>query len=290
MAKRVPKPSFLNNILGGANIDINLRLGGVDTPIPNNIFQARILADREFRGFQKTVLDSPSDYDHDLTANRRPELSEQQERILSSRGNSNDIASTGYTSEPANQRQLIIPVSDSISIIDIDYVPETDDASRFYKAVTLPFIPSKLDYSAKSNFVGVPSFGRNNPYYHYMGSEDILKFKIDWFSALNSRRDVIFYCRWLEALTKGDGYTNVPHRIKLSWGEENLLFEDSTWIVTAAPYQLTDFIGSYKKGGVINKVGLLPQQAFQDVVLKRITDHNLTTSEIIGKIKPRLDV
>jgi len=66
--------------------------------------------------------------------------------------------------------------------------------------------------------VGIASFGSNNPIYQYTGSEDTLSFVIDWFSSENHREDVIFNCRWIEALTKSDGYNEPPHRVKIIWG------------------------------------------------------------------------
>src|SRR3972149_8084190 len=73
------------------------------------------------------------------------------------------------------------------------------------------FVPKSLNYEAESNFVSIASIGRNNPFYHYTGSEDSLEFELDYFSAMDNRHDVIKRCRWVEALTKADGEIGSPH-------------------------------------------------------------------------------
>jgi len=195
----------------------------------------------------------------------------------------------GYTHETANTRVATKHVRDSISIIDIDYQPLIHDAIKFYKTLTLPFVPRDLNYNADSNFVGIATMGRNNPHYHFTGSEDTLTFTIDWFSDQLDRKDVIFNCRWLESLTKSSGYKERPHRVMLAWGKDNLMFQNEIWIVTAAPYILSDFVDSYRTPGdrnTIVSVGMLPQQAKQNITLKRVTKTNRHTIDIIGSVTP----
>jgi hypothetical protein len=195
----------------------------------------------------------------------------------------------GYISETPNSRNSTKFIKDAISIIDLDHKPEHDGV-KFYAALTLPFVPRDLNYSADSNFVGIATMGRNNPHYHFTGSEDSLTFTIDWFSNELDRQDVIFNCRWLESLTKGDGYKERPHRVQLAWGQDNLMFRDDIWLVTSASYILSDFVDSYKdpSNGDITRVGMLPMQAKQNVVLKRITRKNRNSAQIVGSISPGL--
>lgn len=123
-------------------------------------------------------------------------------------------------------------------------------------------IPTTLDYSPESNFEAIASPGRNNPVYQYSGSEDTLEFVLTWFCDHESRADVLLKCKWLEALSKGDGFEEPPHLVKLSFGD---LFSDATWIVNSAKYKLGRFQRDY---------AMLPAYAEQQVILKRVTADN----------------
>jgi hypothetical protein len=81
---------------------------------------------------------------------------------------------------------------------------------------------------------------------------------------------VIKSCKWVEALTRNDGYKGEIHKVKLIWGD---LFQDSTWIVSSAPYKLSQFHASK---------GMKPRQAYQEITLKRVIDHNRTRAEILN--------
>lgn len=139
------------------------------------------------------------------------------------------------------------------------------------ESLRLPFIPKELKYNPESNFKAIASMGRNNPLYHFTGAEDSLEFEIDWFAEKEDRSDVIKRCKWVEALSKNDGYNNPPPAVILHWN--TVMFSDSLWLVTAAPYKMTDF-QAHKK--------MLPQQAYQQVTLKRITEANMTGSQILS--------
>ena len=64
----------------------------------------------------------------------------------------------------------------------------------------------------------------------------------------------------------------------------NTLFEDSIWILVSAPYRLSDFVRGYKLNNDIISTNLLPQQARQTLTFKKVTDYNLSSSDIIGKL------
>lgn len=130
-------------------------------------------------------------------------------------------------------------------------------------------VPLEFDYSPESTFAAINTIGRNNPFYHYTGSEDTLTFDISWYANEASRTDVIRSCRWLESYTKNDGYTDEPHRIKLAFGE---LFTNDLWLITAAPYKLSLFS---------KPNSMMPTLAYQTLTLKRVVETNRTKEEIL---------
>jgi hypothetical protein len=135
--------------------------------------------------------------------------------------------------------------------------------------ISIQFVPQELDYTPDSNFIPIASMGRNNPLYHYTGSEDTLKFTLDWYANIESREDVITNCKKLEALTKNDSFDKPPHPIKLIWNDK--LFSKSTWLVVSAPYKLSLFQAHRN---------MLPQQAYQEITLKRLTEFNSSLNQI----------
>lgn len=155
--------------------------------------------------------------------------------------------------------------------IDRDlYLIDTFSGER----LKLPFVPRELKYTPESKWKAIASMGRNSPLYHYTGAEDTLEFEIDWFANKEDRTDVLKACKWVEALSKNDAYNNPPPLVILHWNE--VMFSDeefSLWIVHAAPYRLLDF-QAHKK--------MLPQQAYQQVTLKRATASNMPGNKILS--------
>lgn len=138
-----------------------------------------------------------------------------------------------------------------------------------FEQIKIQFVPQELDYNPESDFKSIASMGRNNPFYHFTGSEDTLKFTLDWFAEQENREDVILNCKKLEALSKNDAYNGPPHNIKLIWNSQ--LFSEAQWLVVAAPYKLSMFQAHRN---------MLPQQAYQFVTLKKVTPTNLSSSDI----------
>lgn len=171
-----------------------------------------------------------------------------------------------------------------ITIFDLDYEEARDKESRKVRSIQLPFVPRELQYTPDSKFVGISTIGRNNPRYHYTGSEDTLEFTIDWHTIADmERKDVIFNCRWIEALTKADGNQLNPRRVKIIWGTADNLFKDTQWIITKAPYKMNNFQNvHYDKDNTLQNSGMRPAQAYQQVTLKKITDFNLGAKQIIN--------
>lgn len=271
----------------------------------SKIMRAKIaIYDRNFRGFDKIDVNGPRDsYEYEETYGGYNTKTFKEIITKGDINRTTGIDNSGHIFDN-NTRASIIKkdtiIRDSISIIDIDYNPDTNNntnqdtskdkpklSNRRYKSLTLPFVPRELEFRPETNFVGISSFGRNNPFYQYTGAEDTLTFEIDWLASNNNREDVITQCRWIEALTKGDGYDDTPHRIILMWGKDNKLFENYQWIITAAPYKLKNFNRGYigEDGNFIN-THMLPTQAYQQITLKRITDNNLSSADIIGKLNP----
>lgn len=171
--------------------------------------------------------------------------------------------------------------------------------------IGMQFVPRELDYKPESSFVAIESMGRNNPLYHYTGSEDTLSFELDWHIESNMFDDVLGKCKKLEALSKNNGFDEPPHPVLLVWG--GLMFSDAKWLMVAAPYKLSGFynkIGLFTSRGETTgtvteatagqqqldpkfnpedaffPAGMLPSQAYQSITLKRITDNNRTRNQI----------
>ena len=145
------------------------------------------------------------------------------------------------------------------------YLVDTVDLSK----IELQFVPTEMSFMSDSKIEAVVSPGRNNPFYHFSGSEDSLKFQIDWHAMEQSREDVIRKCRWLKSLTKADGYKGGQRKIQLIWG--SMIKGDSLWIVKSANFQVSLF----------DKVnGIFPRQAYQDIILMKVTSYNRSIDDV----------
>lgn len=130
-------------------------------------------------------------------------------------------------------------------------------------------LPEELDVRPETSWATIRPFGRNLPHYQFTGSEDIIVMNISWYPQRDDLTDVIEKCKWIESLTKADGYFGRPHTVALIWGD---LFRNYSWIVDSAPYRLSNYSGDH---------GYRPRDARQEVTLKRISDTNLTLKEIL---------
>lgn len=133
----------------------------------------------------------------------------------------------------------------------------------------LQTIPTSLDYTPESGWVAVAAPGRNNPLYQYTGSEDSLSFIVTWYSNAENREDVWKKIKWLEALSKNNGYDEKPHLIAFSFGS---LFAGSRWIM----YSVVPKFGMFNR-----EIGMLPQIANTEITLKRVTEQNRSRAEIL---------
>jgi len=133
----------------------------------------------------------------------------------------------------------------------------------------LQTIPFELDVDPGTNWAVLNSMGRNAAGLQYTGAGDTLTFELSWYSDHDSREDVIRKCKWIEALSKADGYKAEPHDVLFVWGG---LFIDSTYKVISAPYILKLFNREYL---------MLPQQAIQTITLRKVCSVNPTRSDIL---------
>lgn len=143
-----------------------------------------------------------------------------------------------------------------VDLIDLSYV-------------FIQTVPRELELSPDSQFEVILSPGRNNPFYQFKGSEDTLTLDLDWYCNEETRKAVLEKCRWIESLTKADGYQGGIRPVKLVFGD--IFPPGVSWQIQSAKYTLSMFDRVY---------GLLPCQAYQKLILKRLADHNRTTSEI----------
>lgn len=130
-------------------------------------------------------------------------------------------------------------------------------------------LPLGLEVKPETNWATLKPFGRNNPHYHFTGSEDTIQFELTWYAEFIDNHDVIEKCKWIESGMKADGYFGRPHYFGLIWGE---MFRKQRFIIHATEYTVTHFNAEQ---------GYKPTQAIQNVTLKRITDHNLSLKEAL---------
>lgn len=131
------------------------------------------------------------------------------------------------------------------------------------------FVPQELDYKVGTSIAAISTFGRNNPRYHYTGSEDTVTFEIDWHSDVAEKNDVLKKCRWLESKTKTDAYQGELPQMLFKWGD--VFNSDDMWIIADASYRISLFDKT---------ASMRPKQAYQSITLKRITAENRTHNQI----------
>jgi hypothetical protein len=247
-----------------------------------------VRSDLKDQAKRKLSLWQDNDYPFPPEAQAYPELVERVRDGQSPEAEPNPLPSPTdtYVYKPPVQISPT-PIVNPILIINVDHYDEGND-TQGVEVLQLHSVPRELKYDPSSNFVGLASIGRNNPHYNYTGSEDSLEFSIDWYCKGLDRAEVIRNCRWVEALSKSNGYQHRPPRVMIKWGNDDFLFGNDFWIVTSAGYTLKDFQdfskgydpGTQNPSGVMYSVGKLPQQATQNIVLKRVTNTNRTWKEI----------
>jgi hypothetical protein len=132
----------------------------------------------------------------------------------------------------------------------------------------LQTVPLQIGYDPGQVWGTVASPGRNNPLYQYTGAEDTITFTISWYADELSREDVLRKTKWIESLSKNNGYDEKPHRVKFVMGK---LFLEAYWVIISCPVNWSLF----------NRAeGMLPCLASQEITLKRIMTTNRSQSQI----------
>lgn len=160
------------------------------------------------------------------------------------------------------------------NVIESDlYIIRIDENNKKIEKLRIQCIPLELDVQPTANWAVLPSAGRNNPFYNYTGGEDTLSFTLDWYANTELKDDVLYNCRWLESLSRANGYFDEPPRIILQFGG---LFKFDRWIIESAKYKLSLF----DKEPNAQQISMLPRQAYQEVVLKKVTTRNTLIDDI----------
>lgn len=198
------------------------------------------------------------------TRDKRQSPREKPDQIVESK-------KVDYTKKPTNQT-----INNQIVIINKNVSPPI--------SIVLQNRPNSIQVNPMSYWVSVKSMGRNNPFMIYTGGEDSIQLEVSWFvNDPNNREEVLTKCRLLESWTKADGYRAAPPTLKIVWGSSNI-FDNDTFILESAPYQLSNFQNSYRLSRDSSQVdlGLLPQCATQTLTFKRVTANNRTHVEMVS--------
>ena len=140
--------------------------------------------------------------------------------------------------------------------------------------LSIMYIPRQLEWEAPSNWVAIPTIGRNNPFYHYTGAEDKLSFELDWFAYDEDRVLAINAATKVKSWARNNGYRSRPPRIQLIWGK---LFQNHVFIIEDASYTLSDFQQNKQ---------MMPAQIRQQLVLNKVTEDNELRDEIDENFTP----
>lgn len=131
-------------------------------------------------------------------------------------------------------------------------------------------IPLEIAVEPASSWVAVAAAGRNTPLYQYTGGEDTITFTISFYGNHESRQDVLTKLKWIQSLSRNDGYDNKPHHVKFIMGD---LFKDAKFIVSASPYRMAHFH---------REKGMMPQLGYIDITLKRVMELNMSRADILN--------
>lgn len=174
-----------------------------------------------------------------------------------------------------------------------------------YQYIVLQNRPVEIENQSQTYWAEIKSMGRNTPMYHYLGGEDEIHFNTSWFvDDPEHPEEVLVKCRLLESWTKSNGYSFAPPLLMIQWGNSDL-FKDQLFILTSATYVLSNFSAKcfglndtpantaeangdvppelIDYGKVIDG-GLLPRNATQELIFKRVSGHNLTSQDYVKDI------
>lgn len=272
MIKVNPK---LNPYLAGDN----QKLGFLTSPVITKLWRLRLFLNRAISGMvADTHQTNPGSNPNPKTKNTMVTLWQQdatREEILTQvkeSATSGDPLAERTTREIVNKIVIINPLTSPPTQIEIQGMP------------------TEIDINPESSWAAVKSMGRNNPFMYYTGGEDTLSFDISWYSMDDDREDVITKCNLLKSWSKADGYDAAPPILFIAWGNSDM-FQDDSFVLTSAPYQLSNFQNSYRNGprrdsnSTIVDLKLLPNVARQQLTFKKVTAGNTTHAQIANPSK-----
>lgn len=138
-----------------------------------------------------------------------------------------------------------------------------------FERLEFQFVPEKISNPREADIAQVAIIGRNLPRHHHTGGHESLAFTLDFYADEENRRDVKRKCDWLKSLTYNEG-SGPARLVKLIWGE---LYSKETWVVKSVRPEFSMFHSQY---------GMLPCQAYVDIVLMRDSKTNITLRDARG--------
>lgn len=283
-------------------------LKDVPTSEVNKLWRAKILLNRVTSGLPKDSTNKDKAYNPNTrigpfyntrNPSKNPTINKEtkeawRETILN--GSSNglglpidspitiDVSKGKKPTNALNKHQEYQKLNQSINQVVIYNL--TSNGSYAY--IVLQNRPTELEFRGETTWASIHSMGRNNPMYHYTGAEDTLQFDISWFcSDPHNPAEVINKCRLLEAWSKANSYLASPPILKIQWGGSGI-FDDHKYILASATYTLKNFqnghIDRRSKNPSFVDTKLYPMVATQELVFKRVSDHNLGYEDIINSV------
>lgn len=137
-----------------------------------------------------------------------------------------------------------------------------------YQKLEMQFIPAGIKIASTANNAKIEVIGRNNPLHQYTGGDDKMTFKLEFYSDVEDRDDVIKKCRWLQALRYNDGYKGPKRNVKVIMGD---MFKKEIWIVDSVTMDFSNFDSDK---------GFRPRQASVDIALSLDPKTNLTINDV----------
>lgn len=173
--------------------------------------------------------------------------------------------------------------------------------------IALQLRPQEIEAKPETSWAAIKSMGRNLPMYHYLGGEEALHININWFLKGDLKDNNPYYvvnqCRRLKSWTFANSYISSPPILRIQWGLGDI-FQNEYWILTSASYNLRDFhdvavVKKYKEWNPVTNLplsekeieiinsGLIPYSATQELIFKRVADHNLFSTEFLNYQQPQ---
>lgn len=139
-----------------------------------------------------------------------------------------------------------------------------------FERLELQFVPETISNPREADISEVAIVGRNLPKTQHTGGRETLAMRLDFYSDEENRQDVKRKVDWLKSLTYNGGASGPARKVKLIWGD---LYKKETWVVKSVRPEYSNFSNMY---------GMLPQQAYVDIVLMRDEKQNISLQNARG--------